>query len=173
MLTRHTTARAWALRRYLAPVSARWLWIVLAIVMFSGIADARPRGKHHQGHRRHHVHGIKKMVHENTATDIVCNHRQVGLASWYAPGGYCLGCPHGGTRTANGERFTGQDLTAAHRTLPFNTMVKVCQGDGSRCIIARINDRGPFVEGRIIDLSLRAATDLGIMGVEPVELCWE
>src|SRR5215510_8502202 len=74
-----------------------------------------------------------------------------GLASYYAE-------PYHSRRTANGEVFdTYQALTAAHRTLPFNTVVRVQNQANGKAVEVRINDRGPFIEGRIIDLSLRAA----------------
>jgi rare lipoprotein A len=80
---------------------------------------------------------------------------EVGIASWYGPGYY-------GNKTANGETFTGQDMTAAHKTLPFNTRVRVVDVATGRSVEVRINDRGPFVPGRIIDLSEKAAESLGI-----------
>src|SRR5262245_39911943 len=74
-----------------------------------------------------------------------------GLASYYAE-------PYHGRRTANGEVFdTYQAMTAAHRTLPFNTVVRVENKVNGKEVEVRINDRGPFIKGRIIDLSLRAA----------------
>jgi rare lipoprotein A (peptidoglycan hydrolase) len=157
-----------ALRRVLFPRG--WMWLTMALLLLAPMVEASSR---------HHRHPQRKHRHRTTAPavitpELICHHRQVGLASWYGPGADCKGCPRGGNWTANGERFTGQDLTAAHRTLPMGTLVQVCQGDGSKCIVVRINDRGPAAKtGRIIDLSHRAATDLGIMGVEPVELCWE
>jgi rare lipoprotein A len=80
---------------------------------------------------------------------------QVGMASWY-------GKNHDGKTTANGETFDMDALTAAHRTLPFGTVVRVTNLATKRTIKVRINDRGPYAEGRIIDLSARAARDLGI-----------
>ena len=64
-----------------------------------------------------------------------------------------------GSRTANGERLNCGSMTAAHRTLPFGTLVQVCH---SGCVIVRINDRGPFVRGRQIDLSPAAARAIGL-----------
>jgi rare lipoprotein A len=90
----------------------------------------------------------------------------VGLASYYAE-------PYHGRKTANGETFdTYQDLTAAHRTLPFNTVVKVTNESNGRDVDVRINDRGPFIDGRVIDLSLRAAREIDMVraGVVPVKL---
>lgn len=90
---------------------------------------------------------------------------QTGVASWY-------GKSHHGRTTANGEKFDMEALTAAHRTLPFGTIVRVTNLSNNRSVDIRINDRGPYVAGRIIDLSARAARDLGITenGVARVRL---
>ena len=69
-----------------------------------------------------------------------------GIASWYGPGFH-------GNLTASGERFNSQALTAAHRSLPFGTKIKVTNQDNGRSVIVRGNDRGPFYGSRIIDLS--------------------
>ena len=89
-----------------------------------------------------------------------------GQASYYAE-------PYHGRPTASGEIFdTYKDMTAAHRTLPFNTLVRVTNEDNGRNVDVRINDRGPFVKGRVIDLSLKAARELDMVraGVAPVKL---
>jgi rare lipoprotein A len=80
-----------------------------------------------------------------------------GLASWY-------GGKFHGRLTANGERFDANQLTAAHKTLPFGTVVKVTNLENERTVTVRINDRGPFVENRIIDLSRGAAERLEMTG---------
>jgi len=87
------------------------------------------------------------------------------MASWYGPG-------FDGRLTSNGERFNRHDLTAAHRTLPFGTIVEVTDRQTGRSVRVRINDRGPYVQGRILDLSYGAAKKLGILGrgVVPVEI---
>ena len=79
---------------------------------------------------------------------------ETGIASWYGPTFY-------GHSTANGERFDASALTAAHRTLPMPVNVRVTNLENGRSLIVRVNDRGPFAKGRIIDLSERAATLLG------------
>lgn len=81
---------------------------------------------------------------------------QSGLASVY---------DHSGGRTASGERASAGTLTAAHRTLPFGTRVRITNRRNGRSVVVRINDRGPFVTGRIIDLSPAAARALGISGL--------
>jgi rare lipoprotein A len=78
-----------------------------------------------------------------------------GIASWYGPS-------FDGLRSASGEIFDSGQLTAAHRTLPFGTKVRVRRLDSANSIVVRINDRGPFVESRIIDLSYAAAQRLGL-----------
>lgn len=90
---------------------------------------------------------------------------QVGKASWY--GGY-----HHGRKTANGERFNMNALTAAHKTLPFGSIVKVTDLNTGKHVNVRITDRGPFHGNRILDLSKAAAKQLGILksGVGRVEL---
>lgn len=79
---------------------------------------------------------------------------ETGIASWYGPGFY-------GKLTADGEIFSSQDLTAAHRTLPLPVNVRVTNLDNGQSIVVRVNDRGPFAKGRIIDVSERAAKLLG------------
>jgi rare lipoprotein A len=79
------------------------------------------------------------------------------IASWY-------GVPYHGRRTANGEVYNMHAMTAAHRSLPFGTRVKVCNKDNNRCTTVRINDRGPFIPGRDIDLSKAAADAIGLTG---------
>jgi rare lipoprotein A len=88
-----------------------------------------------------------------------------GLASWY-------GEPHHGRRTANGEVFDMHTLTAAHKTLPFGTRVRVENPATGQAVMVRINDRGPFKPGRVIDLSRAAAERIGLIqaGVAPVVL---
>lgn len=88
-----------------------------------------------------------------------------GMASWYGPG-------FNGRRSANGERYNQNGLTAAHRSLPFGTKVRVTNMRNGRSVIVRITDRGPHVRGRIIDLSAAAARIVGVMqsGVAPVRL---
>ena len=88
-----------------------------------------------------------------------------GIASWY-------GTPYHGQRSASGEIYDQEKLTAAHRTLPFGTRVRVRRLDTGGSILVRINDRGPFVKSRIIDLSHAAAAQLGMTagGVAPVAL---
>jgi rare lipoprotein A len=86
-----------------------------------------------------------------------------GIASWY-------GHPFHGRHAASGEIYNMYEMTAAHRTLPFGTMVRVHDRENGRNVVVRINDRGPFIEGRIIDLSYAAAQALHMPGIAPVRL---
>jgi len=90
---------------------------------------------------------------------------ETGLASWYRPDFH-------GKKTASGEIFNTYDYTAAHKTLPFGTYVKVVSLENDKEVIVRINDRGPFAESRIIDLSKAAANELGFIdqGVMKVKI---
>jgi rare lipoprotein A len=91
--------------------------------------------------------------------------RQQGEASWYGPDFH-------GKTTANGERYNMLGLTAAHQQLPFNTLIRVTNLANGKVATIRINDRGPFVKGRILDLSYGAARALGASGagVIPVRI---
>ncbi|MFM0483903.1 septal ring lytic transglycosylase RlpA family protein [Paraburkholderia strydomiana] len=101
------------------------------------------------------------------ASACACSRRflQTGLASWY-------GKVFHGRRTASGERYNMHALTAAHRTLPLGACVRVTAVGRERSVVVRINDRGPFVHGRIIDLSYAAAEAIGVnvAGTLPVKL---
>jgi rare lipoprotein A len=79
-----------------------------------------------------------------------------GMASWYGPG-------FDGHRTANGERYDMLSLTAAHKTLPFGTKVRVTNLQNGDSVIVRINDRGPYIGQRLIDLSKTAANNIGLL----------
>lgn len=84
------------------------------------------------------------------------SYAETGVASWYGPGFH-------GKRTANGEEYNQDAMTAAHRTLPMPSIVKVTRLDNGRSIVVRINDRGPFADDRIIDLSREGARRLGML----------
>jgi rare lipoprotein A len=100
--------------------------------------------------------GDKSTKKTETKTETVAqsgSHKMMGTASWYGPKFH-------GRRTANGERFNMNAMTAAHPSLPFNTRLRVTNLDNGRRCIVRINDRGPFKGGRIIDVSRAAARKL-------------
>lgn len=100
-------------------------------------------------------------------TSLTLGRRQTGLASWYGPG-------FSGRRTASGEIFNMHQLTAAHRTLPLPSYVRVTHESSGKSVIVKVNDRGPYHAGRMIDLSYAAARKLGMtstarVSLEPVE----
>ena len=82
--------------------------------------------------------------------------QMIGYASWYGPGFH-------GKNTANGEQYNQNSLTAAHKILPMNTWVRVKNLENNKTVVVRINDRGPYKKNRILDLTRRAATELGFM----------
>ena len=96
---------------------------------------------------------------------IPVGYTQIGIASWYGPN-------FNGQKTSNGEIYNMYAFTAAHKTLPMNTIVKVTNLRNNKSVIVRINDRGPFVANRIIDLSYAAAKQIGLdkSGTAPVKL---
>ncbi|HAT6956589.1 TPA: septal ring lytic transglycosylase RlpA family protein [Legionella pneumophila] len=91
------------------------------------------------------------------------NYKAKGIASWY-------GSHARHKKTSTGERYNMYAMTAAHPTLPIATRVRVKNLNNGRSIVVRINDRGPFLSNRIIDLSYAAAKKLGIKGIAPVEI---
>ncbi|HZP76498.1 MAG TPA: septal ring lytic transglycosylase RlpA family protein [Pseudolabrys sp.] len=91
-------------------------------------------------------------------------HAETGVASIYA---------YNGEKTANGERAKPSGLTAAHKSLPFGTRVRVTNKRNGRSVVVRINDRGPYVRGRIIDLTPAGAHALGFSGITPVTVTVE
>lgn len=88
-----------------------------------------------------------------------------GIASWYGPGFH-------GRKTAAGDVYNMYELTAAHKSLPLHTLVKVTNLDTQKDVLVRINDRGPFIDDRVIDLSFAAAQQLGMVakGTAPVQV---
>jgi rare lipoprotein A len=116
--------------------------LAFATLFIAGTAASAALADHRQGR----VHGA-----------------QHGVASYYGPGFH-------GRRTASGERFNAGAMTAAHRSLPFGTRVRVTNERSGRSVVVRINDRGPFGHGRIIDLSSGSARALGMGGTAPVSL---
>ncbi|MBD8686113.1 MULTISPECIES: septal ring lytic transglycosylase RlpA family protein [Rhizobium/Agrobacterium group] len=86
-----------------------------------------------------------------------------GGASWYALT----------SKTASGERMNPSNLTAAHRSLRFGTKVKVTNARNGKAVVVRINDRGPFIKGRVLDLSKAAAKDIGMVSSGTAKVCYE
>ena len=110
------------------------------------------------------IEEIKEKIEKENKPVLIFS--QTGIASWYGPG-------FQGRKTANGERYnmyTSNPFTAAHKTLSFNTMVKVTLLSTEKSITVRINDRGPFIRGRIIDLNKAAKIELGMNGLGKVKI---
>jgi rare lipoprotein A len=145
---------------YRGPLRSIWLLLILAtlaacaetnlaatIVKDTTQPNPPPSGSYKVG-EPYQVNGIWYYPAEDPYYD------QTGIASWY-------GEPFDGQKTANGEIYDMNDLTAAHKTLPMPVYVRVTNLENGRSLVLRINDRGPFVSGRIIDVSRRAAQLLG------------
>ncbi|MDA9556242.1 septal ring lytic transglycosylase RlpA family protein [Vibrio sp.] len=122
-------------------------------ISVEGIDDAKPRYELYslKGNNDYQLRGGHYQIIRDT-TDF----QQQGIASWY-------GAKFHGYETSNGEIYDMYSMTAAHKTLPLPSYVKVTNKDNGQHTIVRINDRGPFHEGRIIDLSYAAATKLGVI----------
>jgi rare lipoprotein A len=116
--------------------------------------DAQDTGTHVSVTRSPHVRGSEPLQPPGTQT---IHDQVVGIASYYGPRFH-------GRRTANGEPFDMNRLTAAHRALSFGTIVEVTNLANGRSVRVRVNDRGPYVPGRILDLSYGAAQRLGMIG---------
>jgi rare lipoprotein A len=121
----------------------KYAWaLLLAAVMFSGCAHKKKK----------HVKQIPPPM-----ASVQPGYQETGVASWY-------GHPYHGRPAANGEIYDMETMVAAHRTLPFNTWVRVYDLDNNKTVEVRIIDRGPFVDGRIIDLSHAAARAIDMIG---------
>lgn len=123
--------------------------------------EARPRVERLNGGPPNHAYEIKGERYEPENTDVPMV--ETGLASWY-------GKPFHGRRTANGEVYDMNAMTAAHKTMPLPSYALVRNPANGRQVVVKVNDRGPFVKGRVIDLSRAAARKLRIAGVAPVEV---
>lgn len=122
------------------------------------IDDLPPKEAIRQGRVKKSPYVVKGKRYVPMSVEKAAEYRQKGIASWY---GYETYHQKGGHMTANGEAFDPKGLNAAHKYLPLPTYVRVTNLENHRNIIVRVNDRGPFVEGRIIDLSAGAAKKLG------------
>lgn len=152
------------------------LSVLLLTVTASAPAEAARHHKHRHAELRSIIQDTRlppcatcSVCHEVGGKNVCSNAKSDkyktvrGLASWY-------GGKFHGRKTASGERFNQHALTAAHKTLPLGTRVHVKNLDNGQSVIVTINDRGPFVRGRIIDLSRGAARAIDMAGTERVEL---
>jgi rare lipoprotein A len=133
-----------------------------AIAMFAatlllggGITEASAKSHRHH-HRHHHAHhaGNSSWRDANASIGGGSGRGFSGMASFYGN--------ESGSRTASGQRFNQNAMTAAHRSLPFGTKLRVTHG--GRSVVVTINDRGPFIRGRVLDLSTGAARAVGLTG---------
>lgn len=127
-------------------------FILAAVLVFSGCSTAPPAKKSPPKTKSYRING--QWYHPIKDSD---GFRESGLASWY-------GAPFHGRKTANGETYNMHAKTAAHKILPMDTFVLVRNKDNGKETVVRINDRGPFVRGRVIDLSYRAAREIDMTG---------
>jgi rare lipoprotein A len=138
------------------------LGLFAATLLFGGTATEasahRYHHYHHHFHRHYHHHASNGGGSWRDANAMIApssgGHSFSGMASFYGN--------ESGSRTASGQHFNQNALTCAHRSLPFGTKLRVTHGD--RSVIVTVNDRGPFVRGRVLDLSTAAARAVGIVG---------
>lgn len=128
-------------RKALASIGLGILGVAASAALAGNVEASEARHHHRRGHRSH-----ESQVNAPAAD------KNVGFASYYGPGE--------SRRTASGERFDPRALTAAHRTLPLGTHVRVTNLSNGRNVVVRINDRGPFIRSRVIDVSRAAAAEL-------------
>jgi rare lipoprotein A len=138
---------------------SRTALVLFAAAAFTGgtasEASARPHRHHHHHHDAHHAVRADNSWREASASFGASSgggRSFSGMASFYGN--------ESGRKTASGQRFNQEAMTAAHRSLPFGTKLKVTHGD--RSVVVTINDRGPFIRGRVLDLSTGAARAIGL-----------
>lgn len=132
---------------------SRIMGIITLLLFLGSFADAGERTTHVIKVKGNKIPHITKHVKIATVKDVK-SFTQTGIASYY---GY-----ESGPRTANGEKFNPKALTAAHRTLPFGTKILVTNLKTNQSVIVRVNDRGPYVKPRVLDLSQAAGAKIGI-----------
>ncbi|MEO6053869.1 MAG: septal ring lytic transglycosylase RlpA family protein [Chthoniobacterales bacterium] len=150
-----------------------WVTLVIAVLICGQSAGFASTKKHHSSGRRHSTSKSKSsknskyipVTKPNVLYLVQPGYSEIGVASWY--GGRDVG-----RKTANGETYRPTDVTAAHLRLPFNTLVRVQSITTGKSIIVRINDRGPYIRNRIIDLSEISAKKIGVYerGLSKVKL---
>lgn len=132
--------------------------IAATLVLGGGLSEASAKSRHHRHHHHHHHkhkhHAQNSWLNANASIGPSGGRSFSGVASYYGN--------EAGNKTASGQRFNQHAMTAAHRSLPFGTKLKVTHG--SRSVIVTINDRGPFIRGRVLDLSKGAAQVIGLTG---------
>jgi rare lipoprotein A len=134
------------------------MMLSLLLVVLSSSISADSKSKSHEKAPYNQPYRVKAKRY--TPLESARGYKQTGIASWYKYG----------KKTANGSRFNPWGLTAAHKTLPLPCKAKVTNLDNNKTIVVTIQDRGPFIKGRLIDLSLGAARKLAITGIARVKV---
>lgn len=126
------------------------------LLLGGGITEASAKSRHHHHRHHHHAHhaGNSSWRDANASIGGGSGHSFSGMASYYGN--------ESGSKTASGARFNQNAMTCAHRSLPFGTKLRVSHG--GRSVVVTVNDRGPFVRGRVLDLSTGAARAVGLTG---------
>ena len=133
------------------------LALIAATLLVGGVTEASAKSRHHHRHHHHHAHHAAKAASSdwrdaNASMGSTGGRSFSGMASFYGN--------ESGSKTASGQRFNQNAMTAAHKTLPFGTKLRVTHGGQS--VVVTINDRGPFIKGRVLDLSTGAARAIGL-----------
>ena len=126
------------------------------LLLGGGITEASAKSRHHHHRHHHHAHhaGNSSWRDANASIGSGSGRSFSGMASYYGN--------ESGSKTASGARFNQNAMTCAHRSLPFGTKLRVTHG--GRSVVVTVNDRGPFVRGRVLDLSTGAARAVGLTG---------
>ena len=132
--------------------------LIAATLLVGSVTEASAKSRHHR-HHHHHAHHAAKAAggdwrNANASVVSTSGHSFSGMASFYGN--------ESGSKTASGQRFNQNAMTAAHKTLPFGTKLRVTHRGQS--VVVTINDRGPFIKGRVLDLSTGAARAVGLTG---------
>jgi rare lipoprotein A len=151
--------------------------IVQRLVIILGAASLAGCVQTHVAANKSEMVSPSRQASQQTSRGASLAHRRVAAARKYTPSASngkpaaTEGASHGiasyywqGTKTASGEKFNTNDLTAAHPTLPFGTRLRVTNVSSGQSVTVRVNDRGPFVRGRVVDVSYAAAEELGMVG---------
>lgn len=133
----------------------RFFWVALIVLILGTSTIAATRTGKGRGHKQHRHHQ-KYYTGHHRMHSVEIGYTEVTIASYYCKG-------FSGRKTANGERYNCEAMTAAHKTLPFHTRVRVTNLANGRSVVVRINDAGPYISGRGIDLSLAAAREIGML----------
>ena len=149
------------------PRSNTALAIFAATLLVGGsVTEASAKSRHNRGHHFHHVSASNDNDHGKDRDSWRDAHASMGTAGHSFSGVASMYGNESGRQTASGQRFNENAMTCAHRSLPFGTKLRVTHG--GRSVVVTVNDRGPFVRGRVLDLSTGAARAIGLGGLGEV-----